>query len=178
MRKLTMGFACSLDHFITGPDGALDWLLWTKDAAAITAAYWKTIDTVLLGRKTYAVARAQSKGKKRLYAGMRSVVFSRTLAPSCDEDVEIVASDAVAFVRELKALPGKDLCLMGGAELGRSLLEGGVVDELGLNVHPVVLGRGTPAFLPMDRRIGLELLECRPLEEGCVYLTYRVRSSA
>lgn len=179
MRKLTMGFACSLDHYITGPGDSMDWLLWTKEAGQIMSGYWKTIDTVLLGRKTYEFVRAQpgAKGKgKGAYPGMKSYVFSRTLVKRPGEDVDIVASDAVEFVRALKAAPGKDICLMGGAELGRSLLEVGLVDELGMNVHPVLLGGGTPMFLPMDRRSGLELIECRPIEKGCVYLIYRAKT--
>ena len=87
----------------------------------------------------------------------------------------IVAEDAVEFVRGLKAQRGKDICLMGGGELAKSLFEAGLIDEIGLNTHPVLLGSGIPLFLAMNRQIDLELLECRALKGGCVLLRYRVK---
>ena len=70
---------------------------------------------------------------------------------------------------------GKDICLMGGGELARPLLEAGLIDEIGFNIHPVLLGSGIPLFHPMSRQIDLELLECRPFKNGCVYVIYRVK---
>jgi dihydrofolate reductase len=81
------------------------------------------------------------------------------------------------FVRDLKEQDGKDICLMGGGELARSLFEAGLIDEIGFNIHPVLLGSGIPLFHPMSRQIDLELLECRALSNGCVYVTYRVRQA-
>ena len=65
--------------------------------------------------------------------------------------------------------------MMSGGNLARSLLEAGLVDVIGLNVHPLLLGGGVPAFLPASRRVPLELTECRPLDGGCALLKYRVR---
>jgi dihydrofolate reductase len=64
---------------------------------------------------------------------------------------------------------------MGGGELAHSLLEAGLVDEIGFNIHPVLLGSGTPLFYPMKRQIDLELLDCRRFKNGCVYVMYRVK---
>lgn len=63
---------------------------------------------------------------------------------------------------------------MGGGELGSALIEGGVVDEIGLSIHPLLLGNGTPLFRPMSRRADLELIEGRPISHGCVFVRYRV----
>jgi dihydrofolate reductase len=63
---------------------------------------------------------------------------------------------------------------MGGSEIGKSLLEAGLVDELGVNIHPVLLGSGIPLFAEMDRRIELELRNCKQIKNGCVALTYNV----
>jgi dihydrofolate reductase len=63
---------------------------------------------------------------------------------------------------------------MGGGELGSALIEGGVVDEIGLNVHPILLGQGIPFFRPMARRVEAELVEARPIAQGCVFLRYRL----
>ncbi|MFT3743338.1 MAG: dihydrofolate reductase family protein [Pyrinomonadaceae bacterium] len=89
---------------------------------------------------------------------------------------EIVASDPGEFVRELKQQDGKEICVMGGGNLARTLLEAGVVDEIGFNVHPVLLGSGVPLFHEMSRQIDLELLECKAMKNGCVYVLYRVKN--
>jgi dihydrofolate reductase len=139
------------------------------------ADYWKTIDTVLMGRKTYEVARAQGQGGGG-YPGMTTYVFSRTLQVSLPDDkIRIISTDAVAFVRELKQQQGKDICLMGGGELAASLFEAGLIDEIGFNIHPVLLGSGIPLFHRMSRQIDLELLECRRFKNGCVLVRYRVK---
>jgi dihydrofolate reductase len=64
----------------------------------------------------------------------------------------------VRFVRDLKAKDGKDICLMGGGILAKSLFEADLIDEVGFNIHPVILGAGVPALHPMIRSIGLELM--------------------
>ncbi|MGH9312984.1 MAG: dihydrofolate reductase family protein [Vicinamibacterales bacterium] len=169
---MTFGVANSLDNFIARRDHAVDWLLWGKEVASITAAYWKTIDTVVMGRKTFEVA---VKMGTSAYPGVKNYVFSRTIRESPDERVEIVSEDAAGFVRKLKRQKGKGICVMGGGELANSLFEAGVIDEIGFNVHPVLLGSGIPLFLPMTRQVNLELLECTPFKNGCVFVRYRVK---
>jgi dihydrofolate reductase len=172
MRLVTFGGAASLDSFFAREDDAVDWLLWGKEVASISAAYWKTIDTVVMGRRTYEVA---VKGGTTAYPGVKNYVFSKTMWESPDERVEIVASDAAAFVEKLKRQTGKGFCVMGGGRLANALFEADLIDEVGLNVHPVLLGSGIPAFLPMRHQVNLELLECTPFENGCVYVRYRVK---
>jgi dihydrofolate reductase len=174
MRKVTFGGANSLDNFLARPDHAVDWLLWGKEAAAVMKDYWRTIDTVLMGRKTYEVAVRMGQGGGG-YPGMKTYVFSRTLPESSDGGLTITRQDATECVRRLKGQDGRDICLMGGGELARSLFEAGLIDEIGFNIHPVLLGSGIPLFHPMSRQIDLELVECRPFPNGCVYLTYRVK---
>jgi dihydrofolate reductase len=173
-RKVTFGGANSLDNYIARPDHAVDWLLWGDEAAAVMKDYWKTFDTVVMGRKTYEVA-LRSGGGDGGYPGMKTYVFSRTLPEGAHGSVTVVSRDAAEFVRELKQTPGKDICVMGGGELARSLFEADLIDEIGFNVHPVLLGAGIPLFHPMSRQIDLELRECRPFKNGCVLLTYRVK---
>jgi dihydrofolate reductase len=172
MRKVTFGVANSLDNFIARNDHAVDWLLWGKDAAAIVAEFWKTIDTVVMGRKTYEVAL---KSGMRAYPGVKNYVFSRTLKKRPDDQVEIISQDVAAFVRRLKKQKGKAICVMGGGELARPLLEADLIDEIGLNIHPVLLGSGIPLFLPRKRQLNLKLLECRPFRNGCVFVRYSVK---
>jgi dihydrofolate reductase len=169
MRTITFGAANSLDNFIARKDHAVDWLRYSKDVAKIMSDYWEQIDTVLVGRKTYDI------GSKTGYPGKKTYVFSRTLEARQEENLEIVTSDAIEFVRELKKQPGKGICVMGGGEFAKCLFEAKLIDEIGFNIHPILLGSGIPLFHEMKLSIELELLECRPIAEGCIYVLYRVQ---
>ena len=170
MRKVTFGVACSLDHYIARKDHSIDWLLFDKEAASAIREFWKTIDTVLMGRGTYDAA-PNSGGSM----GVKTYVLSRTLKESADPHVEIISKDAAGFVRDLKSQDGKGIFMMGGGRLAQPLLEAGVIDEVELNIHPVLLGSGIPLFLDMSKETGLELIDCKPFKNGCVYVTYRVK---
>lgn len=176
MRKVTFGVANSLDNYIARKDGAVDWLMWSDEVRSLIGDFWKTIDTILMGRKTYDPTLSHNKGKKNPYGGMKTYVFSRTLEESADKSVEIVSADAAGFLRELKTRQGKGICVMGGGELAKSLFEAKLIDEIGFNIHPVLLGEGIPLFHEMNRQIDLELLQCKTLKNGCVYVTYRVKN--
>ena len=170
MRRVTFGGAVSLDSFLAGPGESMQWLRWSSDVATFTDAYWRTIDTVVMGRRTYEVAVA---GGTRAYPGVANYVCSRT-RPSVTANGVAFACDGVALVRRLKQEAGKGICIMGGGVLGAALLEAGLVDEIGLNVHPVILGSGVPLLPRLTRGLDLELLECRALQQGCVLLRYAV----
>lgn len=173
MRKVIFGGANSLDNYIARKDDSVDWLMGGKEAAEIMTEYWKRFDTIVMGRKTYEAGLKLTKGKGNPYLGMKTYVFSGTLKRA--KFVEIISTDAVEFMRELKAQEGKDICVMGGGILAKSLFEADLIDEIGFNIHPVLLGSGIPLFHEMNHQIDLELLECRPFKNGCVYLTYRVK---
>jgi dihydrofolate reductase len=181
MRKVIFGGATTLDGYFARLDGSVDWLMWSDEAARIMADYWKNIDTILIGRKTYDVTRRMQSGKKKTTpkksmgtGGMKTYLFSRTLAQSPEKGVTLVAGDGVEFVRRLKREPGKDIVILGGGALGASLLEGGVVDEVGFNIHPVLIGSGVPALPPMKRQVDLELVSCERFKNGCINVVYKV----
>jgi dihydrofolate reductase len=177
MRKVTFGGAPSLDGYFARKNDSVDWLMWSDEAAALTGAYWKTIDTIVMGRKTYQAGLKMNKGKKNPFAGFKSYVFSRTLKPRKHGALEIISGDAVEFVTRLREAPGKDICVMGGGDLARSLLEAGLIDEIGFNIHPVLLGQGIPLFHELKRQIDLELLDCQRFTNGCVYVLYQVTTA-
>jgi len=184
MRTVTYGGAISLDGFLASVDGAIDWLHFSKDVQDVMTKYWKDVDTILMGRRTYDFAvssgREASTGKKRTKdkprnePAVRTYVFSRTLQSIDEPGVELVKEDAVEFVRGLKRRPGKEICLMGGGELAQSLLAAGLVDRIDLNIHPILLGSGIPTFRDAGHRVKLMIEECRPLEGGCVLVNYTV----
>lgn len=175
MRKVTFGGANSLDNYFARKDDSVDWLMWSDETTAVMTDYWKTIDTILMGRRTYEAALRQSKVKSNPYPGIKCYVFSRTLTESSDKAVEIVSCDAARFVKKLKSQPGKDICVMGGGDFAKTLFEANLIDEIGFNIHPVLLGSGIPVFHEMIRQIDLELLDCKRLKNGCVVVTYRVK---
>jgi dihydrofolate reductase len=184
MRKVTLGLANSLDNYIARKDGGSDWLHWSKEVAEISAKFMKTVDAILIGRKTYEVMLAFGQTS---YPGAKNYVFSRSKKKSdalkkrlavkkkADQNVEIISEDAAKFVKKLKREKGKGIVVFGGGELGRSLFEADLIDELVLNIHPVLLGSGVPLFHEMKRQIDLELLDCKILEGGYLAVTYRVK---
>jgi len=179
MRKVIFGGANSLDNYFAREDGSVDWLIMSDEAMELMSGMWPRFDVMLMGRKTWSTAmqnfsEEDLKQAEEMKGGMRSVVFSRTLEPGRKGGYEIVNADPAEFVRELKQQEGKDIMVMGGGELGTYLLDAGVVDEIGFNIHPVLLGSGVPLFHKMSRQIDLELIECKPMKSGCVYVLYRV----
>lgn len=174
MRKVIYGGACSLDGYLARDDGSVDWLMFGDEAAELMKDSWSRFDTMLMGRKTYEVARASApKGQKNDY-GVETFIFSTTLDPTKHEGLNIISSGAGEFVRSLKEKDGKDICVMGGGLLARSLLEAGVIDEVGFNIHPILLGSGIPSFHLMKSEVKLELADCKPMTNGCVYVLYNV----
>ncbi|MFN2493308.1 MAG: dihydrofolate reductase family protein [Pyrinomonadaceae bacterium] len=180
MRTVIFGGANSLDNYFARKDDSVDWLMWNDEVSSIMSEFWKTIDTVVMGRRTYEVALRMG-GSGGAYPGVKNYVFSRTMKQnpkSKIKNLEIISEDAAEFVRCLKKEEGKDICVMGGGLFAKSLFEADVIDEIGFNIHPVLLGTGIPLFHEMSHQIDLQLIECRALKNGCVLVRYRVKPAA
>ncbi|NOT59867.1 MAG: dihydrofolate reductase [Acidobacteria bacterium] len=175
MRKLIFGGANSLDNFFARKDGSVDWLLFNDEVAEVMKGSFDNVDIVLLGRKTFEVALKHGGGKSQAMPGITSYVFSRTWKESPDPNAQLVTTDAVEFVRALKAQSGKNIILMGGGDFARTLFEADLIDEIGFNIHPVLLGSGIPIFFEMSRQIDLQLIECKTFKTGCVLVRYAVK---
>jgi dihydrofolate reductase len=174
MRKVIFQVANSLDNYIARKDGSFDWILGGEEANSVMTELWKNIDTVVIGRKTYEPVLESGKPFPT-FPGVKNYVLSRVLKESPDKNVEIIREDVVEFVRRLKAEEGKDIFVMGGGLLATPLFEANLIDEVGLAIHPVLLGAGIPLFHEMSHQIDLELIECKRFKNGCVSLTYRVK---
>lgn len=175
MRKVTFGVANSLDNYIARKDGAIDWILENEDAASRRADFWQTIDTVVIGRKTYEPV-LKSENPFPTFPGVKNYVLSHTLKEVSDKNVEIIGEDAAKFISKLKTEEGKGIFVMSGGLLAKPLFEADLIDEVVVNIHPILLGSGIPLFHEMSHQIDLELIECKSFKNGCVSLTYRVRS--
>ena len=173
MRKVVFGGANSLDNYFARKDDSVDWLMWSDEVTEFLADYWKRFDTIVMGRRTYEVSLQMGGGGE--YPGVKSYVFSKTLQTTPAPGVELISQDGAEFVRKLKTQEGKDICVMGGGLLARSLFQADLIDEVGFNIHPILLGSGIPIFHEIDHQIDLELLDCKTLKNGCVLVTYRVK---
>jgi dihydrofolate reductase len=170
MRRVRYVVAMSLDGYIAGPSGEFDWII--RDPSIDFGAFFKTIDTILMGRKTYEVALGQDS--RVGFPGMRVYVFSRTLKPEDHPDVTAVADDAGAAVAGLRDGAGKDIWLMGGGALFQSLLEARLVDTVEVGIIPILLGKGIPLLPPPSQSARLKLTRTEPLASGIVSLSYAV----
>jgi len=128
VRRVRYSVASSLDGFIAGPNGEYDWIPMDPDIDF--AAMFSGFDTMLMGRKSYEVAKTAGPDQMGMWKGMRVIVCSNSLNPDTHPDVEIVGKDLPTFIQKLKSEPGKDIWLFGGGDLFRSLLEAGLVDEV------------------------------------------------
>jgi dihydrofolate reductase len=180
LRKVIYSVGCSLDGYIAAPDGSVDWLNRVASKAEGEdfgmGAFFQSIDTVLMGRKTYEHALKMGMGKDG-YKGMKNYVFSRSLPPGERDGVEFVSATIKQVVTRLRKSSGRDIWLCGGGELARQALAEGIVDEVTLGVAPVLIGAGRPTFPSTFPETDLELVECKQYKAGILGLTYRVLMS-
>jgi dihydrofolate reductase len=164
MRKVVLGLGISLDGYIARKNGAVDWLSmdWDYD----WTAFFKTIDVVLMGRKSWDVVTGMNKKSKSKskasnpYGEMETYVFSRALQDTGVKGVEIISGNLREFIENLKQKDGKNIWLSGGGELAKSFLDENLVDEIYLGVTPLLLGSGLPLFPELIREVPLRFVSC------------------
>ena len=182
MRRIIVYIATSADGYIARPDGSVDWLNRPRTAGDYgMAAFYRSIDTILWGRKTYEVALGfQKKGIKgaNFDPKVTNYVFSRRPPRRRSAGVEFVSEPIEAFARRLRAAPGKHIWVMGGAELIASFLDAGEIDEFIIHVIPTFIGEGIPLIAPRHRTVPLALRSCRRFSDGVVHLHYSVVKGA
>lgn len=167
MRKIILSLAVSLDGFIEGPNGEYDWCFTDQDYGM--SDFLKRIDAILMGRKSYEVAAAYEGANP--WEGTKTYVFSNTLT-NLPDGYELVNGDIIAAIENLKQSKGKDIWLFGGAALTAALMEAGLVDEIHLAVHPILLGNGKPLFSGISERVKLNLADSKTYDTGLVFLIY------
>ena len=168
MRKIILGLAVSLDGLIEGPNGEYDWCFTDQDYGLND--FFKRIDSIFVGRKSYEMSLGLDEGISG-FPKFKEYVFSRTLT-SAKEGVTIINGDILNEVTRIKNEPGKDIWLFGGSELTSSLMNLHLVDEIGLAVHPIILGSGKALFRNIRERVNLTLIDTKTYSTGLVYLTY------
>lgn len=168
MRNVVLGLGISLDGYIARSDGSVDFLFMPKDYSM--APFFQTIDTAIMGRKTYEVSLAMGGNGGD---SMDTYVFSRSLPAGKRKGITFLNSSPQALVADLRSRPGKDIWLMGGGELGRDFLKADLVDELYLGLVPTLIGEGISLFPPGFPQRNFELIENESFSEGLVVLRYK-----
>jgi dihydrofolate reductase len=171
MRRVVYRVAASLDGFIAGPGGEVDWIV--PDPTSDFASSYATTDTVLLGRRTYELTL--QPGAPPWPPGWRIYVCSRTLDPARHSAVTVLNGNIATAVAALRAEPGRDIWLFGGGSLFASLLAADLVDAVEVAVMPVLLGSGVPLVHPGARRSRLTLRHSDASPTGIVNLKYEVQ---
>jgi len=183
MPRLIYSMGVSLDGFIAGRDGEIDWGAPDEELHRFHNQQTREIGAHLCGRRLYETmvywetADANPSAAEhelefaRIWKAIPKIVFSNTLT-SVEGNARLVRDGVADEVAKLKDQPGKDLAV-GGAGLASGLIRLNLVDEYRLFVSPVVLGGGTPYFPPLDERIDLELVETRTFGSRVVYVRYR-----
>ena len=174
-RKVIVHIAASADGYIARTDDDLDWLTSRPAPEGFYGMndFMKTIDTTILGRKTYELSLrlgAKFDGKTR------TIVFSHQ-APPADAPlgVEFVNDSVGPFVKQLREQPGKDIWLMGGGDLIASFLDEHAIDEFVVSVVPVFIGDGIPLIARRHRQVQLSLKSVQRYDDGLVQLHYEVK---
>jgi dihydrofolate reductase len=178
-RKIIAYLATSADGYIARPDGDVEWL----NRRPRTGDYgmrelYASIDTILIGRKTYDWAMAYFKkiGKTKGMFDTRFAhyVFSRKPPKRAAEGIQFVTGPVKAFAKRLRAEPGKHIWMMGGGRLIASFLDAGEIDEFDIHVIPVFIGKGIPLVAPRHRDVALRLRSTTRYPDGVVRLRYEV----
>lgn len=185
MRKIILNVAVTLDGYIEGPNGEIDWLETgggSPEDPAVESHFDKflaTIDTIFYGRISYEKwgefqpPEGASVAETKLWNGVHSkkkYVFSNSLK-KVNGKAEVINSDIFTQVQDIKNQSGKDIWLYGGASLITTFMNLGLVDKYLLAVFPVILGDGKPLFSGIRNRVGLTLKSTKP-SSGVILLEY------
>jgi dihydrofolate reductase len=185
MRNIISLAHISLDGFMAGPDGDMGFIAFNDELADHTYPLTKTVDTAVYGRVTYQLmegywptagdapdANAHTKSHARWYNGVSKIVASRTLGPSKNEKVRVIADHIVDLLAAEKRKAGGDIMIFGSPTLTRTLVAANLIDEWRLTLQPVILGGGLSLFPQVEKRTQLELRSSKTFRTGVIAAHY------
>jgi len=185
MRNIISLAHISLDGFLAGPDGDMDFIAFSDELADHTYPLIDSVDMAVYGRVTYQMmegywptagdasdADAHTKSHSRWYNGVKKIVASRTLPASKDPKLRVVAEDIVGALRAEKQKAGSDIMIFGSPSLTRTLAAADLVDEWRITVQPVILGDGRSLFPKREKRTQLELRSSKTFSTGVIAAHY------
>ena len=182
MRKFKLQVQTTVDGYMGGPNGEMDWMTWSwsDDMTAYVDALTRSSDLIVLGRKLAegfipAWAAGPEGEPQESIDWMNNtpkVVISNSLTASPWQNAVVAGGDLAETVNKLKARPGRDIITYGGSTLVRELIARGLLDELHLFVNPAAIGAGLPVFPNLDTPQQLRLVTARPFDCGITVLHY------
>ena len=185
MKKLKLQVQMSVDGFICGPNGEMDWMTWIWDdkLKTFTSDLTDSVDTILLGRKMtdgfiahWSDLRTKPDDESYAFAhkmmDYQKIVFTKTLDKSSWENTVLAKGSLTDEVNALKNKTGKDIIVYGGASFDSSLVNAGLIDEFYLFINPAAVGNGLSIFKNINVKQDLKLINAIPFDCGIVVLNY------
>lgn len=186
MRKLKLQVQMTIDGFISGTNGEMDWMKfpWTDDILNYVREITEPVDTIVLGRKLAEgfiphwtnVAKDPNNPEYEggvKYATTQKIVFTKTLDKSIWDNAEIAKGDLVEEITKLKKLSGGDMIVYGGGKFVSSLIKNKLIDELHLFINPASIGTGMPIFKELTEMQNFSVLDVRNFDCGIIALIYK-----
>lgn len=176
MRKVTLYIAASLDGYIAGSGGNVDWLNGQdSDVENIDtySAFIKNIDTVVMGWKTYHQVATELSPHEWVYSALTSYIITHRELPST-ENLKFVREDPCGLVQRLKLEPGRGIWICGGASIARPLVKADLIDEYYISIIPTLLGSGTRLWGETEKERKLRLMRTQSYN-GITELVYSRR---
>ena len=185
IRRVTYSMGVSLDGYITGPDGGIDWTAPDEELFRFVTGEIRQVGVHLLGRRLYETMLYWETADQNpslddamlewaaIWKPLPKVVFSATLS-AVQGNARLASGGLAKEIERLRAEPAEGDIAIGGATLAAEAAALGLIDEYRARVYPVLVGGGIPFFAQRGRRVDLELVETRTFSSGVVYLRHRV----
>ena len=182
MRKIIVFDNVTLDGFMAGPNGELDWAIRDDEITQYTKDGQDSTDTFLFGRMTYEMMASfwptpAAESMNPVYANLLNnapkIVFSKTLEKAEWKNTRVVKELNKEEILKMKQQPGKNMMIFGSGTIVEQLSNLGLIDEYQLMVNPVILGKGKPFFKDIKDRINLKLVKTKTFNNGIVLLQYQ-----
>ena len=187
MRKLKLQIQMTVDGFIAGPNGEMDWMTlpWTEDINGYVREITESVDTIVLGRKLaegfipYWDNAAQNPDDPDFEGGTKmsaipKFVFTKTIKKSIWNNTEVINGELVEEINKLKNKSGKDMVVYGGATFVTSLIQAGLIDEFHLLINPTAIGNGMTIFKSLDKMQKLKLKVAKQFDCGIALNCYEL----
>jgi len=181
MRKIIVSNLVSLDGFMAGPEGEIDWFLWNEETAQYAKDLAESIDTILFGRVTYELmagfwptpaADSEDPVITEYMNNLPKIVFSKTLERANWKNTRVMKEINPAEILKMKQQPGRNMVIYGSGSLVSTLTQSGLIDDYLIFVNPVVLGQGKPLFKDLKDRHNLKLVNTKIFKNGVGLLHY------
>lgn len=187
MRKLKLQVQMTIDGFIAGEQGEMDWLTfnWGEDIKDYVRGLTENVDTILLGRNlaqgfiphwTASLNSPTPDEGAETFVHTPKVVFTKTMVESIWDNTTLAKGELKKEIEALKSMPGKEMIVYGGGKFVSSLMKERLIDELHFFINPAIIGKGMPIFKEVEGKQDFTLIGSKAFECGIIVLTYKTNS--